>query len=88
MHSEPKGRCQQDFVRDEPSAERHRNWHRQPLPVFPLFEAAVAIDHDALVRDRLTGISLTNVGEKYRISRASVVRVVREAKQQEMVAAA
>jgi hypothetical protein len=31
---------------------------------------------------------LTNVGEKYRINRASVVRVAREAKQQVMVAAA
>jgi hypothetical protein len=88
VHSEPKGYSQHDFVAAAHCAERHRNWYRQPLSLFSLFEAAVAIDHEALVRDRLTGISLTNVGEKYRISRASVVRVVREAKQQEMVAAA
>jgi DNA-binding transcriptional regulator LsrR (DeoR family) len=32
-------------------------------------------------------MSLTDVAKKYGISRASVVRVVRDAKQQEMVAA-
>jgi Mor family transcriptional regulator len=33
-------------------------------------------------------MSLTDVAKKYRISRASVVRVVRQAKQQEMLAVA
>src|SRR6201993_1309045 len=37
------------------------------------------VDHDALVRDRLSGMSLTNVARKYGLSRASVVRFVREA---------
>ena len=46
------------------------------------------VNRDALVRDRLAGMSLTNVANKYRISRASVVRVVREAKQRQLVAAA
>jgi DNA invertase Pin-like site-specific DNA recombinase len=53
-----------------------------------LGRAPLDVDRDALVRDRLAGMSLTDVAKKYRISRASVVRVVREAKQQEMVAAA
>ena len=53
-----------------------------------LGRAPLDVDRDALVRDRLAGMSLTDVAKKYRISRASVVRVVRDAKQQEMVAAA
>lgn len=46
------------------------------------------VNRDALVRDRLAGMSLTDVAKKYRISRASVVRVVREAKQRQLVTAA
>jgi DNA invertase Pin-like site-specific DNA recombinase len=42
---------------------------RQPLDV----------DHDALVADRLSGMSLTRVAQKYGISRASVLRFVRAA---------
>lgn len=53
-----------------------------------LGRAPLSVDRDALVRDRLAGMSLTDVAKKYRISRASVVRVVRDAKRQEMVAAA
>jgi DNA invertase Pin-like site-specific DNA recombinase len=53
-----------------------------------LGRAPLDVDRNALVRDRLAGMSLTDVAKKYRISRASVVRVVREARQQEMVAAA
>ena len=37
------------------------------------------IDHAALVRDRLNGMSLTHCARKYGLSRASVVRFVREA---------
>jgi DNA invertase Pin-like site-specific DNA recombinase len=36
------------------------------------------VDRAALVRDRLSGISLTAVAKKYGLSRASVVRFVRE----------
>jgi len=38
--------------------------------------------------DRLAGMSLTDVAKKYGISRASVVRVVRDAKQRQVVEAA
>jgi DNA invertase Pin-like site-specific DNA recombinase len=38
------------------------------------------VDHAALVRDRLSGMSLTHVAKKYGLSRASVVRFVREAR--------
>jgi DNA invertase Pin-like site-specific DNA recombinase len=53
-----------------------------------LGRAPLDVDRAAIVRNRLSGMSLTDVAKKYGISRASVVRVVREAKQQEMVAAA
>lgn len=37
------------------------------------------VEHDAIVRDRLSGMSLTNVAKKYSVSRASIVRWCREA---------
>jgi DNA invertase Pin-like site-specific DNA recombinase len=53
-----------------------------------LGRAPLDVDRNALVRDRLAGMSLTDVAKKYRISRASVVRAVRQAKQSQLVAAA
>jgi len=53
-----------------------------------LGRAPLDIDHDALARDRLAGMSLTNVAKKYGVSRASVVRFVREAQQRQAVAVA
>jgi DNA invertase Pin-like site-specific DNA recombinase len=38
------------------------------------------VDRAALVRDRLSGMSLTHVAKKYGLSRASVVRFVHESK--------
>jgi DNA invertase Pin-like site-specific DNA recombinase len=52
-----------------------------------LGRAPLNIDHDALVRDRLAGMSLTNAAKKYGVSRASVVRFVREAQQRQAAAA-
>ncbi|HXN18459.1 MAG TPA: recombinase family protein [Candidatus Binatus sp.] len=52
-----------------------------------LGRAPLNIDHGALVRDRLTGMSLTNVAKKYGVSRASVVRFVREAQRRQAAAA-
>lgn len=52
-----------------------------------LGRAPLDIDHDALVRDRLAGMSLTDVAKKYGVSRASVVRFVKEAKHRQAVAA-
>jgi DNA invertase Pin-like site-specific DNA recombinase len=52
-----------------------------------LGRAPLNIDHDALVRDRLAGMSLTSVAKKYGVSRASVVRFVREAQRQAVAAA-
>ena len=53
-----------------------------------LGRAPLDIDHAALVRDRLAGMSLTDVAKKYRVSRASVVRFVREGQRRQMTAAA
>src|SRR6202795_3242482 len=52
-----------------------------------LGRAPLNVDRAAIVRDRLSGMSLTQVAKRYRVSRATVVRLVREAKQK-MVAAA
>src|SRR5229473_7140120 len=46
------------------------------------------IDREQVVRDRCSGISLTQVARKHRISRASVVRLVKEAENRQAVAAA
>ena len=53
-----------------------------------LGRAPLNVDHDALVRDRLAGMSLSKVAKKYGVSRASVVRFVREAQQRQAAAAA
>ena len=53
-----------------------------------LGRAPLNINHDALVHDRLAGMSLTSVGKKYGVSRASVVRFVREAQRRKVAAAA
>ena len=41
--------------------------------------APLEVDRHALVRDRLSGMSLTNTARKHGVSRASVVRLAREA---------
>ena len=56
---------------------------RRRLDGLPVGRQPLDIDHDAVVADRLAGMSLTNVGQKYSVSRASVVRWVREARQRE-----
>jgi DNA invertase Pin-like site-specific DNA recombinase len=53
-----------------------------------LGRAPLNIDHDALVCDRLAGMSLTAVAKKYRVSRASVVRFVRETQRRRVATAA
>jgi DNA invertase Pin-like site-specific DNA recombinase len=53
-----------------------------------LGRAPLDIDHDALIQDRLAGMSLTSAAKKYGVSRASVVRFVREGRRRQMVVAA
>lgn len=51
---------------------------RRKLEGFALGRQPLQVDHAALVRDRLAGMSLTDTARKYGVSRASVVRFVRE----------
>jgi DNA invertase Pin-like site-specific DNA recombinase len=57
---------------------------RRRLEGLPLGRQPLDVDHEALVADRLAGMSLTNVAKKYGVSRASVVRFVREAQRAEL----
>jgi DNA invertase Pin-like site-specific DNA recombinase len=56
---------------------------RRRLEGLPMGRAPLAIDREALVRDRRSGMSLTQVSKKYGVSRASVVRFAREAMKSE-----
>jgi DNA invertase Pin-like site-specific DNA recombinase len=55
---------------------------RRRLMGLPVGRQPLDVDHASLVEDRLRGMSLTDVAKRYSVSRASVVRWVREARQQ------
>ena len=55
---------------------------RKKLEGFQLGRRPLSTPHDLIVRDRLSGMSLTQCSKKYGVSRASVVRFVREAQRQ------
>jgi DNA invertase Pin-like site-specific DNA recombinase len=59
---------------------------RRRLEGLPMGRAPLAIDREGLVRDRRAGMSLTKVAKKYGCSRASVVRLAREAMEASQVA--
>lgn len=59
---------------------------RRKLEGLPLGRQPLDVDRDALVADRLAGMSLTAVAKKYGCSRATVVRFTREAQRQTNVA--
>lgn len=54
---------------------------RRKLEGLPVGRQPLDVDHASLVEDRLRGMSLTDVAKRYSVSRASVVRWVREARQ-------
>jgi DNA invertase Pin-like site-specific DNA recombinase len=56
---------------------------RRRLEGFRLGRAPLDVDRDAIVRERLNGMSLTKVAKKYNVSRGSVVRFSRQAKMAE-----
>lgn len=60
---------------------------RRKLDGLPVGRQPLDIDHDALVSDRLSGMSLTDVAKRYGVSRASVVRWVKGARQTNTVSA-
>jgi len=53
---------------------------RRKLEGLPVGRQPLDVDHESIVADRLRGMSLTDVARRYSVSRASVVRWVREAK--------
>src|ERR1035438_5882347 len=53
---------------------------RRKLEGLPVGRQPLDIDHDAVVADRLSGLSLTATAKLHGISRASVVRFCREAR--------
>ena len=59
---------------------------RRRLMGLPVGRQPLDVNHDSIVADRVGGMSLTAVASKYSISRASVVRFVRLAKQRELAA--
>ena len=54
---------------------------RRKLDGLPCGRQPLDVDHNAIVADRLSGLSLTETAKRHGISRASVVRFVREARQ-------
>jgi len=53
---------------------------RRRLEGYRLGRTPLDVDHQSLIRDRLSGMSLTAVAKKYGVSRASVVRFSKQAK--------
>jgi DNA invertase Pin-like site-specific DNA recombinase len=53
-----------------------------------LGRAPLNVDREAIVRDRLSGMSLTQTAKRHKVSRATVVRLVKEATQRQMTVAA
>jgi DNA invertase Pin-like site-specific DNA recombinase len=53
-----------------------------------LGRAPLNVDRAAIVRDRLSGMSLTQVAKRHRVSRATVVRLAKEASQSRVTVAA
>jgi DNA invertase Pin-like site-specific DNA recombinase len=54
---------------------------RRKMDGLPVGRQPLDVDHESIVSDRLRGMSLTDVAKRYSVSRASVVRWVREARQ-------
>ena len=53
---------------------------RRKMDGLPCGRQPLDVDHDAIVADRLGGLSLTETAKRHGISRASVVRFVQEAR--------
>jgi DNA invertase Pin-like site-specific DNA recombinase len=73
---------ERSFIRERIKA----GMRRRKLDGLPVGRQPLKIDHEALVRDRLSGMTLTDVAGKYSVSRASVVRWVRVGKQRNATA--
>jgi DNA invertase Pin-like site-specific DNA recombinase len=68
---------EKSFIRERIKA----GMRRRKMDGLPCGRLPLDVDHDAIVADRLSGLSLTATAKRHGISRASVVRFVREARQ-------
>jgi DNA invertase Pin-like site-specific DNA recombinase len=68
---------ERSFIRERIKA----GMRRRKQDGLPVGRQPLAINHDAVVADRMSGMSLTEVARKHSISRASVVKWVRQARQ-------
>jgi DNA invertase Pin-like site-specific DNA recombinase len=57
---------------------------RRKLEGLPLGRTPLDVDRDAIVRDRLSGLSLTKCAKKWSVSRASIIRFTREAQRRQL----
>ena len=70
---------ERDLIRDRV----RQGIQRRRLMGLPVGRQPLNVDHEAIVAARLNGGSLTDVARRYSVSRASVVRWVREARKNE-----
>jgi DNA invertase Pin-like site-specific DNA recombinase len=68
--------------------ERIKNGTRVKNGGQRLGRAPLDVDRVAIVRERVSGMSLTQVAKRHRVSRGTVLRLVREANQREIIVAA
>ena len=73
---------EKSFIRERIKA----GMRRRKLDGLPCGRQPLELDHQSLVQDRLSGMSLTEVARKYSVSRASVVRFVRDAQKRDLAA--
>ena len=71
-----------DLIRERIKA----GMRRRKLEGLPCGRTPLDVDRNAIVRDRLAGLSLTKCARKYGVSRASVLRFVGKAQRQEITA--
>lgn len=68
-----------EFERSLISERIRAGMRRRKLEGHLLGRAPLAVNHEAIVADRLAGMSLTKVAKKYAVSRATVVRFTKQA---------
>ncbi len=68
-----------EFERSLISERIRAGMRRRKLEGYVLGRAPLNVDHEAIVDDRVGGMSLTQVARKYSVSRATVVRFTKEA---------
>lgn len=68
-----------EFERELVRERIRAGMRRRKLEGYALGRVSLSVDREALVRNHLSGMSLTKVAQKYGVSRATVVRSTKEA---------